>query len=158
MTTLSKHGGEIPDDTRDWEVEPIGTLDGTNVYGAAVQIPAVRFWSYREVSTATEDKVQAPLTGEALESVTFVQSHVRPTAALLAEYPDIGHVKWDALNNAMVCKGCWFVSAHVRIHSGEKGSVEHFENPGWEVNLADHTIKPDPDAVKFFAYLPSGNR
>jgi hypothetical protein len=42
----------LPDGTtalrldRDWMVEPLGPLQGTNYVGADIQIPAVRFWRY----------------------------------------------------------------------------------------------------------------
>jgi ketosteroid isomerase-like protein len=31
---------------RNWMVEPLGPLKGTNYFGAGIQIPAVRFWRY----------------------------------------------------------------------------------------------------------------
>lgn len=34
--------------SRYWEVEPLGVLDGTNGFGAAIQIPQVRFWQYTD--------------------------------------------------------------------------------------------------------------
>jgi hypothetical protein len=37
---------------RGWEVEPLGTVDGTNAFGGHLQVPLVRFWRYASVSVA----------------------------------------------------------------------------------------------------------
>jgi hypothetical protein len=31
---------------RRWKVEPLGTLQGTNAFGATLDVPVVRFWGY----------------------------------------------------------------------------------------------------------------
>lgn len=158
LAVIIRTGAGTPDDTRDWRAEPMGTIEGTNVYGAAVQVPAVRFWSYGQVPAVAHAMTRAPLTGGALEAVTFVQTRVRPTAAFLAEDPDIGHAEWSALNNSFVCEGCWYVSAHIQIHSGDEGPVQYFENPGWSVNLKAQSMNPDPNTPKLFANAPPGGR
>lgn len=40
-------GSHVPlDRDRRWNVEPMGMTDGTNAYGATIQIPTIRFWGY----------------------------------------------------------------------------------------------------------------
>jgi hypothetical protein len=34
--------------SRYWEVEPLGVIDGTNSFGAQIQVPHVRFWRYKD--------------------------------------------------------------------------------------------------------------
>jgi hypothetical protein len=47
-----------------WEVEPLGTVEGTNYFGAKLEVPAVRFWRYaaeryanQQQSSHTESKM-----------------------------------------------------------------------------------------------------
>jgi hypothetical protein len=41
------HGNEL-DLGRYWEVEPLGTTEGTNALGAVLSVPVVRFWRYTD--------------------------------------------------------------------------------------------------------------
>jgi len=52
----------------DWEVEPLGVLEGTNYVGAKVEVPAVRFWRYAEERYANQQQqiTQRPQTTEAV--------------------------------------------------------------------------------------------
>lgn len=154
LAVVIKPGAQAPDDTRNWKAEPISTLQGTNAFGAVIEVPAVRFWGFGEADAAKRTDGFVPPTGKALDAVNLVRSQVKPTAALLAEDPDLRHIEWSALDNSMVCNGCWSVSAHIQIHSSDADPVQYFENPGWEVNLDNRAVKPDPDAVRFYASTP----
>jgi hypothetical protein len=40
-------GMEIgPAPNADWKIEPLGTLAGTNGFGAPIQVPLIKFWGY----------------------------------------------------------------------------------------------------------------
>lgn len=56
------------DTKRPWVVEPLGTIDGTNAFGAPISVAAVRFWAYYDPQTQNwpvdEDAtVKDPTTG-----------------------------------------------------------------------------------------------
>lgn len=40
--------GLVPDTLQTWDVEPLGTIEGTTVVGLVIRIPLVRFWRYHE--------------------------------------------------------------------------------------------------------------
>ncbi|MGO8718370.1 MAG: hypothetical protein ACLQMO_04025 [Acidobacteriaceae bacterium] len=153
LAVLIKSGDQPPDDTRSWKVEPLGVVDGTNGFGGAIQIPAVRFWGYGEFSGDHGRSQDVPeLSGDSLTAVNLVREQVKPTDALLALNPDLNKTEWTALNNTAFCgSGCWYVDAHFRIHQESTDPVQYFENAGWQVNIDQHTVKPDPDAVKYFS-------
>ena len=75
--TLGQLAVLLPDGTtalrldRDWMVEPLGPLQGTNYVGADIQIPAVRFWHYagdgRESTELTVPLQSRGTSGEAAE-------------------------------------------------------------------------------------------
>lgn len=59
--------GEL-DSKRSWVVEPLGTIDGTNGFGASISVAVVRFWAYYDPQTQNwpvdEDAaVKDPTTG-----------------------------------------------------------------------------------------------
>lgn len=138
-----------PGDMNLWNVEPIGTVTGTNAFGAQIEVPAIRFISYAN-NNPTRDTQMPELTGNALRAVNLVRKRIEPTAALLQENPDLNDAEWHALNNKMLCVGCWFVSAHIRIHANSTSPMQYYVNPGWEVNLQTRALKPDADAIRFY--------
>jgi hypothetical protein len=44
VTSSAKNGELVVD--RDWRVEPLGTIQGTNALGATLDVPVVKFWGY----------------------------------------------------------------------------------------------------------------
>ena len=71
-------GGEL-DVTRMWDVEPLGSLEGSNALGGTVTVPAVRLWGYTDQRNATQQ--ERPATAPA--TPTAVQQNFQ-----YAEYPN----------------------------------------------------------------------
>ena len=76
--TLGQLAVALPDGTtelrldRNWMVEPLGPLKGTNYLGADIQIPAVRFWRYAsDGDESTELAVPPQSRGTAGEPVEW---------------------------------------------------------------------------------------
>jgi hypothetical protein len=44
-------GQQRPEASGDWDVEPMGVLDGTDGFGAEIQVPEVRFWRYEDLNS-----------------------------------------------------------------------------------------------------------
>jgi len=159
LAVFIKTGDQPPDDTRAWNVEPLGTFEGTNGFGAPIQIPAVRFWGYGQLDSAGR-KSHKPqeLTGDSLAAVNLVRQQIQPTDALLALHPDLQNAEWSALNNQSSCgNGCWYVDAHFRIHKESTDPVQYFENAGWQLNINQHTVIPNAGAVKYFNMSGTSN-
>jgi hypothetical protein len=153
LAVAIKPGEQVPDDTRPWAAEPLGIMEGTNGFGAAIQIPAVRFWNYAEAGAATQGVKQeaSVLDGDSLTAVNLVKSRIKPKEVLLALNPDLPHAKWEAVNNESVCHGCWYVSAHIRKNAESTADVQYYENPGWQVNVVRQTVQPNVDAARFYS-------
>jgi hypothetical protein len=49
-----------PDVGRLWKVEPMGTLGGTNAFGAPIAVPLVRFWRYADSAAEKGERSEQP--------------------------------------------------------------------------------------------------
>lgn len=142
---------QTPNPLRDWNVEPKGTIEGTTAAGLVVRVPIVRFWRYSDEHAPEVNPRKRPEpSGNGSIAVNLVRSNVKPTKVLLALNPDLQHIEWSAVDDDFACNGCWFVSAHIRKDKDSTDPVEYYESPGWNVNIIQHTIKPDADAEKFY--------
>ena len=56
---------------RKWEVEPLGTLEGTNGFGAPIEVPEVRFWRYADERSRSAPTTK--LSGDGAKAVDLVK-------------------------------------------------------------------------------------
>lgn len=120
-----------------WSVEPLGTLKGTNAFGATISVPLVRFdgyWRYQQISPSSA------INGTAKIAVDLVKSHIKPTEYLKSLKPSFDQSEWQPINNEWVSEGRWEVCYRVRVLQGEV-SRENFVIPCWEVNVKTKTVK-----------------
>jgi hypothetical protein len=125
-----------------WDVEPLGSLEGSNALGGTVTVPAVRFWGYtdqRNASQINQTEAQpadqrnasqsnqtgtkfaeaikpSPLSGDDLAVQNLVRGKIRATKFLLSSQPDLSHIEWFVIKNGrMKCDGCWYVSCYIKV-------------------------------------------
>jgi len=145
-----------------WSVEPLGTLEGTNAFGAAISIPFVRFDGYWRL----QQPVPHETTGDAKTAVDLVKTHIRPTAYLMSLQPSFDKSDWQPIDDEeFFGAGSWGVCYHVRILNSGSPSVG-FVNPCWDVNLKAKTVKiqqkyrvdiPVPDDGSTSRYFETSN-
>jgi hypothetical protein len=119
-----------------WNVEPLGTFDGSNAFGATVSVPVVRFYGYWKPPQQLPPKLE----GTAKLAVGLVRGHIQPTDYLMSLSPSFDQSEWWPVNDESFCDGCWEVSYHVRVLNSGSKSVD-FVNPSWQVNVKTKTVK-----------------
>jgi hypothetical protein len=92
----------------DWEVEPLGTVEGTNGFGARMQVPEVRFWRYHGEQQRTPPTTPTSvLSGDGRTAVELVKAKIRPSSYLLSLKADDATAEWSAVDNHWDCAACW---------------------------------------------------
>ena len=90
----------------------------------------------------------SPLAGDSAAAANLVKSKIRPTQFLMSKQPDFNKGEWQAVNNQMVCDGCWYITYHLPV---KHTPLEDFVNPDWKVNLRSGAVTPArPDTAKYF--------
>jgi hypothetical protein len=121
----------------DWEVEPVGTIEGTNGFGATVQVPEVRFWRYHgEQQRISPTSV---LSGDGRTAVELVKAKIRPSSYLLSLKADDAKAKWFAADNHRDCAACWYVFYSVKAATNKYDRDEFAE---WKVDIGLKTVMP----------------
>ena len=154
--------GEL-DVKRPWDVEPRGSLEGSNAMGGTVTVPAVKFWGYTDQRNASQNNQTGTQFAEAIKSsplsgdsaVNLVKGKIRPTKLLLSTQPDFNQSKWEVVKKQTVCDGCWFVMYIINVkHPPLVYSYPVEGRPvvvDWDVNLRTQTVTPSgPDTAKLF--------
>jgi hypothetical protein len=163
--------GEL-DVARMWDVEPLGSLEGSNALGGTVTVPAVRFWGYtdqRNASQINQTEAQladqrnasqnnqtgtqlaeaikpSPLSGDSLVVQNLVRSKIRPTQFLLNTQPDFSHSEWQIVDTQTVYHGCWYATYYINVKNVPKEYYSPYGHPAvyasWKVNLRTQTVTP----------------
>jgi len=123
---------------RYWEVEPLGVLQGTNGFGAPIQVPQVRFWRYSDERHPASHE----LSGDGLRAVNLVKARIKSTQYLMSLEPDFNWTRWDAVNNKDECDGCWYVTYGVKVKAKSTSDYDYYENGAWWVNIKAQTVSP----------------
>lgn len=60
--------GLSPDTLQTWDVEPMGTIDGTTAAGLVVRIPLIRFWRYHDSHLDASEPIQVQISPQKYEN------------------------------------------------------------------------------------------
>jgi hypothetical protein len=123
---------------RYWDVEPLGVVDGTNGFGANIQVPRVRFWRYTDERSRTTQK----LSGDGQKAVNLVKTRITPTQYLMALQPDFKWERWEVRNNNDVCDSCWHVEYAVKVIAKSTSQYDFYQSGDWDVNIKSQTVTP----------------
>lgn len=85
MAIKGSPSGEL-DVKRPWDVEPRGSLEGSNAMGGTVTVPAVKFWGYTDQRNASQNETQQP-SAPAVQ----VEQHDSAQSPKTAEPPSHGN-------------------------------------------------------------------
>ncbi len=130
-----------------WDVEPLGIMEGTNGFGAQIQVPQVKFWRYTDERYQT---TQNP-SGEQLTAINLVKARMSPTHSLMSLQPDFNWVRWEAFDLNDRCSGCWAVTYGVKVKSESTPQYDAYRNGEWMVNVKTLTVTPaDINTPKLF--------
>jgi hypothetical protein len=134
------------DTKRPWIVEPLGTVEGTNGFGAAISVPTVRFSTY----WVPPQQLQQPptqLEGAAQLAVDLVRGHIKPTEALITLGPNFEDWSWSSYSNGQ-CDGCLHVTGRLRVATSDAINPAYSSNgqqnyivEDWDVDLGAKTVR-----------------
>jgi hypothetical protein len=120
-----------------WTVEPLGTLEGTNGFGAQISVPLIRFDGYWRQQQAASAQ---PIVGDGKIAVELVKSRTTPTPYLTSLKPSFRESDWQVVNDEFVNEGQWEVCYKVRVLGTEAGPPDYVI-PCWTVNVREKTVK-----------------
>lgn len=70
--------GLVPDTLQIWDVEPLGTIEGTSATGVVVRVPLVRFWHYHVSGLDASEPVRIDIPPQKYENGLAVTSSSQP--------------------------------------------------------------------------------
>lgn len=119
-------------------MEPLGVVDGTNGFGAQIQVPQVRFWR----STDERPRATQRLSGDGQKAVNLVKARITPMQYLMALQPDFKWERWEVRKNSNVCDSCWHVEYAVKVIAKSTEQYDFYQSGDWDVNLKSQTVTP----------------